>query len=232
MFKCDITQIKGEFRYLMQFNWMFGFLQIESKPIKNMIVSTGVELILAKLLDEVKAIAIGTGTSEPTLADTTLQTETVRVAAVATEYATYVEFKSPFPSSQLNGTTEVGLVTDEVSGGILVTRAICPAISIPENLSLSIIYPIGFIPSETVVGWTLTNTRTYTYQKARNQRVVGVLERDTDTGYVPVDSVALVESTPSSYYFDDGAKRLYIHCSDGANPNTTENRQILVMSGE
>lgn len=231
MLKLDLTEIKGQFRYLIQFNWMFGFYQLETKPITNMILSEGIGLVIDKLLDSVQGIAIGTGTTEPTLADTALEAETTRVVATATEYPTYVEFKSIFYSSDLNGTTEVGLVTDLTPPGILVTRATCPAITIPENLSLAIIYPIGFIPSENTVGWALTSGQTYTFEKERVNEIVGVHERDTNTGYTPVTSIALVESTPSSYWHDTSTGTLYIHCSDGGDPDTTTGRQILVMSG-
>lgn len=75
-------------------------------------------------------------------------------------------------------------------------------------------------------GFTLTGGKTYTYQTAQVKQVMGVTEVDTGITYVKQTSIASVESTASSWYWDGAL--LYVHTSDGTSPtNHVITREIL-----
>ena len=65
--------------------------------------------------------------------------------------------------------------------------------------------------------WTLTSGQTYTYEVDFDKDVEGVSENGT--AYTEKTSIADVEATASSYYFDSQAGKVYIHTSDGTNPS-------------
>jgi hypothetical protein len=70
-----------------------------------------------------------------------------------------------------------------------------------------------------VSGFTLTTGKTYTYQLSQTVLIDSV-EETLGMGYTQVSSITLVESTPSSFYYDPIGQILYIHTSDSSNPST------------
>jgi len=75
-----------------------------------------------------------------------------------------------------------------------------------------------FFPVETLAGWTLTSGQTYTYQYD-NPGYTGIVWEDSDT-LVEKTSIATVEATASTWWFDSTNNILYVHCSDGLDPDT------------
>ena len=68
----------------------------------------------------------------------------------------------------------------------------------------------------------------FTFDKALStvlNAVVGVIENNTNSGYVRKTSIA--ELTPGSYYYNKNTKDLYIKNSSNSDPN---NDEIIVQT--
>ena len=129
---------------------------IDVTHIKNMIVATGLERI-AKLLIGVsstymRAIALGTGTTAVQLTDTALETEVARELATLSYEASYIaKFykRFEFASGESYSISEIGILDNEVSGGVLWNHAlISPAKDVEQGIDL--VATITFTMSETV----------------------------------------------------------------------------------
>lgn len=202
--------------------------------IQNLVTNNGRTLILNRLSSNtanfINYMAIGTGATAATLADTTLGTETVRKAATPTVSGTpnwKVTFNAVFTAAEINGTTEVGLLNAS-SNGTLATRNVHTAISIPVTSTMGVDYIIQINTGYIGANWTKTGGQTYVYELAEPNDVKAVVEIDTGYGYVKTTSVANVNATANTYYYDSAADKVYVHCSDGASANT---HSVLVLNG-
>ena len=234
----EVMDFVGEFQFINWINLPMGRTIIlgKSKKFKNLITNAGRTLFISRLGSNasnfIDHIAVGTGTNEPALSDTTLQTETVRLAATPSAVGTpnwSNTFAAVFTSAQINGTTEIGLI-NAASTGTLATRSKYPAMSIATGSNLTVAYAIGLISFTIVSGFTLTAAQTKTYQIAMNSAIAvkGVIEADTNNGYAKNTSIAAVEAEPASYWHDTTNNLLYIHCDNDANPST---HTIYVQAG-
>jgi hypothetical protein len=72
--------------------------------------------------------------------------------------------------------------------------------------------------------WTKSTGKTYTYyltsKKYGGRHIKKVTEDDTEL--VEIASIDLCESTTGSYFLDSSDGNLYVHCTDGADPDTHE----------
>jgi hypothetical protein len=202
----------------------------------NLITNAGRTFLVSRLGSNannfITHMAVGTGANAAALGDTTLQTETVRLACTNATSGTPnwgITFSATYTSTQINNTTEVGLLNAS-SGGTLVTRAKYTAISVPAGSSMAIDYTVALLTLSIITGWTLTAAQTNTYQIAMASGIAvrGVIESDTNNGYAKKTSIATVEATASTYWHDTANNLLYIHCSAGGNPSA---HTIMVQSG-
>lgn len=208
----------------------------ESDWQTNLVTDAGRALLQSRIAantqEPIKAMAVGTGTNVPLLANTTLQTETVRKATTYTVDGTpnwKTIFNALFSASEINGATEIGLLNSTTTGGTLVTRSkFSAAISIPDGSNMGIDYALILQTARMASGWTLTSGRTKTYEIAEANDVKAVIEVDTGIGYNLKTSVANVEATAGTYYYDSVADKLYVHASNNADPDT---HTIEVITG-
>jgi hypothetical protein len=71
-------------------------------------------------------------------------------------------------------------------------------------------------------GWVLDTGKTYTYSMAVKQALIGkkvARALQGTTQYTAATSIASVESTAGSYYYDASAGKLYVHCTNNVNPS-------------
>jgi hypothetical protein len=170
----------------------------------------------------VESLAVGTGTTVPLLNQTTLVTETAReptTNSVITSTVYQAIFTATFAAALINGTTEIGVFNDLVTGSMLARNVHSNgALNVPPGSSIVMQYIFGIMTAKTVVGWT--NTSGNVYQMADNVLCNGILETDTGNGYLKQTSIATVQTQPGSYWHDSNANITYIHCTDGLNPST------------
>lgn len=228
----DFTKLTGEYQYRISYQWMFGNITITTPPIQNLVTSAGRTYIHNLISNLTLYMAVGTGSTAAALGDTTLGTETTRKIATGatTGSPTWKStFTTNFTSTEINTTTEVGLLTAS-TGGTLLTHSVHSAISIPSGASMDIRYSLMSRTATIITGFTLTSGKTYTYEIAMASAIAvqAVDEDDTDNGYSKQSSTTAVENTAGSYYHDTSGGKLYIHTTDGANPNT---HTIIVTNG-
>jgi len=121
--------------FITKENWVIKTVNNETGNVlsyeeKNLIVNDGLTLLRNLLAGDAvanpQAIGIGTGTTSPVNADTTLETELTRALAIITKPASYqVKYSKTFTfgSGVSENITEAGLFdSDTVSGSIMLAR--------------------------------------------------------------------------------------------------------------
>jgi len=74
-------------------------------------------------------------------------------------------------------------------------------------------------PKMQVAGFTLTADQTYTYEMTTTERGIDISSvLENGTAYTEKSSIATVEATASTFWFDYYNRKLYIHTSDGTDP--------------
>lgn len=202
----------------------------QSGWIKNLITNAGRTLLQNRIVSNgqnaINTIALGTGTNPPQLSNTSLQTETVRKAANYTISGTpnwTVSLNAIFTAAEINGAREIGLLNNSTSGGTLATRSLFPAaISIPPGSNMGIDYALIMQTARMEVQWTQeSEPNTDVYSTPESNAVKGVLELDSGNGYLLKASVAQVQATAGTYFYDSVANTLYIHCLTGTPADHT-----------
>jgi len=149
-------KVYGEFSATLHFQTMFINENIEIIRKRNKVVDSGLNWMVTRFISDtsggtppIMGIAVGTGgATAPVAGDTTLHTETARVESVngtssSSGYSAVIS--GVFTAVQLNGTSEVALLTNAVSGGVMICRGVySPAISgLPIGSNITFSYAIG-----------------------------------------------------------------------------------------
>lgn len=214
--------VNGSYEMELDIYTMFNHFNLKFKSKKNLIVDNGLEFFLKRLIDNelqtISKISLGTGTRVPVKSDTDLQSKTVTVNSTnSIELANKrIKMVGQFNSSQVNGTTEIGVFTQN---NRLVSRNVHEAISIPSSSSMTINYYYSFAIGSYKYDWAKTTNFTNVYEISESVKVKAVLEEDTGNGYTKKTSKTLVDNAPASYYYDETENKLYIHTSDSVTPN-------------
>lgn len=122
---------------------------IETKEIKNLVVTTGLNFIASRMKDATATamthMAVGTGTTAAALGNTTLGTELARVALTSTNVTTNsISYACTFGTGTPAGTnalTEAGLF-NAASAGTMLCRTVFAAINKAPGDSLTITWTI------------------------------------------------------------------------------------------
>jgi hypothetical protein len=149
-------KVYGEFSAELHFQTMFIDVNMEILRKRNKVVNDGLNWMVTRFISDtsggtppILGIAVGTGGSTaPTASDHTLKAETARVessngTSSAGGYSAIVS--GLFSAAQLNGSSEVGLLTNSTSGGVLICRGVyTPAISgLPTGSYITFSYALG-----------------------------------------------------------------------------------------
>ena len=123
---------------------------VERKEHKNLVVATGKTNIAARMAGNTVAVmshmAIGTGNTSLTTADTTLQTELARVAlAVAggTPSSNTVTYSASFPAGTGTGALTEAAVLNNSSGGTMLCRTTFPVINKQAADSITVTWVVS-----------------------------------------------------------------------------------------
>lgn len=154
--KEEDKKIYGEFSATLHYQTMFINENIEIVRKRNKVVNDGLNWMVTRFTSDttggvppILGIAVGTGGSvAPTATDHTLHTETARVASsngTSSDGGYSAIISGVFTATNLNGTSEVGLLTSSSSGGTLICRGVyTPAISgLPVGSNITFSYAIG-----------------------------------------------------------------------------------------
>lgn len=115
---------------------------------KNLIVQTGKNFLASAVISNstspFNAMAIGTGTTAASTADTALQTETARAAFTTSSVTTnVVSLSNTYAAGTGTGAvTEAGLFNNSTSGGTMLSRVVFSAINKGASDTLTINWTI------------------------------------------------------------------------------------------
>jgi len=185
-------------------------------------------------LTKVVALQVGTGSTQPVLANQSLGVATITKTPTTNSIIGTPNYQSKFSAvltaAEINSTTEVGIFTSAgATTGTMVARNVHSSITLPLGSSITFDYIIGITTSKTVSGWSKTLGKNYTYEVLDSVPAGGVIEWDTYNGYKPQTSIANVDANAGSYY-NDGTKT-YIRCTDNADMTlATPPHTILILS--
>jgi hypothetical protein len=117
----------------------------EQKEVKNLVVTAGKNLLASRLIGTADAVpshmAVGVGADAAVVADTTLQSQSARVALdSATRTDNVVTFNAVFPPGSGTGAlTEAGIFNNDTAGSMLC-RTVFAAVNKGASDSLTIIW--------------------------------------------------------------------------------------------
>ena len=214
------------------------FHQYEEKITRhNLITSLGESFLMNRLINDklqpIAYIALGKGTARPQKKDTRLSKQTIRkpcTPRVDLPNKTLI-LSCDFEAQEIKNTSEIGVITQE---DILITHDLYQTITstILGNsnsnvyLEYSIIFTTGAIRSQ----WkssTISNKILYTYEP---NKVINVIENNTQSGYVRVDTLNDLRNSTGAYYYDTTSKNLYIRTTRNNTVNNISTMEIIVQT--
>jgi len=119
----------------------------EVRKAKNLVVSAGKTFIASRLVGTSSGImshmAIGTSTSTPQAADTTLGTEAGRVSlASGSNTANAITFTATFPAGTGTGAITEAAVLNAASGGTMLCRTTFPVVNKAAGDSIAVTWTV------------------------------------------------------------------------------------------
>ena len=214
------------------------FQQYTIKITKNNLITLlGESFLMNRLINDklqpIQYIALGKGTARPQKKDTRLGKQTIRKTCNST-----VDLKNKiltlscdFEAKEILNTTEIGVITQ---GDILITHDLYETITSDilgaSNSSVYLEYNLIFTTGGIRSQWrtsTLRNNVLYTYEP---NKVVNVIENNTNSGYTRVNNLTDLNNTKGAYYYDIASKNLYIRTTQNNTIGTISRMEIIVQT--
>jgi hypothetical protein len=184
-------------------------------------------------LQPIQYIALGKGTARPQKKDTRLGKQTIRKTCNTEVDLTNKQLilSCDFEAKEILDTTEIGVITND---DILITHDLYETITSTIlgnstssiHLEYNIIFTTGGIRSQWKTSTTQNNIL-YTYEP---NKVVNVIEYNTNSGYVKVNSLNDLKITKGAYYYDIASKNLYIRTTRSNTLNNISDMEIIVQT--
>jgi hypothetical protein len=184
-------------------------------------------------LQPIQYIALGKGTARPQKKDTRLGKQTIRKTCNTEVDLTNKQLilSCDFEAKEILDTTEIGVITND---DILITHDLYETITSTIlgnstssiHLEYNIIFTTGGIRSQWKTSTTQNNIL-YTYEP---NKVVNVIEYNTNSGYVKVNSLNDLKTTKGAYYYDIASKNLYIRTTRSNTLNNISDMEIIVQT--
>lgn len=215
---------------------MFNQYTIEIKK-HNLITLLGESFLMNRLINDrlqpISYIALGKGTARPQKKDTRLGKQTIRKTCNTEVDLTNKQLilSCDFEAKEILDTTEIGVITND---DILITHDLYETITSTIlgnstssiHLEYNIIFTTGGIRSQWKTSTTQNNIL-YTYEP---NKVVNVIEYNTNSGYVKVNSLNDLKTTKGAYYYDIASKNLYIRTTKNNTLNNISDMEIIVQT--
>jgi hypothetical protein len=192
---------------------------------ENLITLLGESFFMNRAINEhfepIQYILLGSGSARPKKSDVSLGNVTVkkRVSSSVDLINKRIILEATFEAGEIIGTSEIGVS----NGDVLISHDNYTKMSstfLEDSIGdVDVTYTFELTTGSMRKDFNKVVDKDYTYWIAEPSLVVGVTEKDTDSGYRCVDSTAAVESTIGSYYYDLATKNLYIHTTRNTNPN-------------
>lgn len=203
----------------------------------NLITLLGESFLMNRLINDrmqpIQYIALGKGTARPQKKDTRLGKQTIRKTCQTTADLTNKQLilSCDFEAKEIKNTTEIGVLTQDE---VLITHDLYETITSEilgsSNSSVYLEYVIIFNTGGVRSNWrtsTLRNDVLYTYEP---NKVINVIENNTNSGYVRVNTLQNLASKNGAYYYDIASKNLYIRTTKNNTVNNISNMEIIVQT--
>lgn len=227
--------IKGSYTFNIPLQGMF-MNEIIKIHHNNIITLLGESFFLNRAINEefnpIQYICIGNSSNLPKKNDLQLGNETLRKKCTRNVDLDkkQIILSANFSAKEILGTTEIGAANDS----ILITHDVYNKGQLEDILTSNIgdITIDYFIELTSAAihntGWIATTDYPETvFYIVEPNKVVGIIENNTNSGYRRVNSIQEVASFKGSYYHDMNNKNLYVHTTDDSNP---ANKEIIIQT--
>ena len=221
-----MIKIKGE--YCFSFNLQTMFInEIIHFNKSNLITYVGEAFFMNRWINDeftpIQSICLGKGTINPRKSDTKLSMQTIeKKCKMKVDIVNKrVMLSCDFTASEILDTTEIGVKN---SDGKLISHDSYAKIgsTILDNATSNVHLDYSFsLSTGSIKGnWKVSNATKNIYRIYEPNHVVGVIENNTQSGYIRKNSVD--ELTAGSYYYNKNTKDLYIKNTKNSDPNDDE----------
>lgn len=226
-----MINVKGEYCFKIHLQSMFmnEILEIQHT---NIITLRGESFFMNRWLNEefeaIKYICLGKGTANPRKSDEKLSMQTIQKACKTSVDLTnkQVVCSANFTATEIRDTTEIGVKTgcDRLISHDSYEKIIASILdNVTSTVHLDYYFHMG--TGSVKSNWKVSDESQNIYRIYEPNNVVGVIENNTNSGYVRKNSIN--ELTPGSYYYNKNTKDLYIRNSSDSDPN---NDEIIVQT--
>jgi hypothetical protein len=203
-----------------------------------MITTLGKSVIMNSTVNDIvkniKYMVLGYGTNNPSRQDLKLGKQAVKKELkynIDVEN-NRIEFSAIFTASEILGTTELGLLTEN---DILVARdiykTVTSAILGNSTSTVNMYYIIHFEFGSKHSEWSTSTTAPNILYRQENNTVIGVNELNTNSGYKAVNGLTeLANMNGAGYFYDVVSRNLYIKTSTADTIETISNKDIIVTT--
>lgn len=191
----------------------------------NLITLLGESFFMNRAVNQhfepIKYIMLGSSNARPKKNDVGLGNLTVKkqVASSVDLNNKRIILEATFEAGEVLGTCEIGVANDDVLISHDIYEKMTSSFLEDSIGEVDVTYTFEFTTGSIRKDFNKVANKNYTYWIAEPALVVGVTEKDTNSGLRVVSSIEDVESTVGSYYYSIQTKNLYIHTTRSSNPN-------------
>lgn len=191
----------------------------------NLITLLGESFFMNRAVNQhfepIKYIMLGSSNARPKKSDVNLGNLTVKkqVASSVDLNNKRIILEATFEAGEVLGTCEIGVANDDVLISHDIYEKMTSSFLEDSIGEVDVTYTFEITTGGIRKDFNKVADKNYTYWIAEPALVVGVTEKDTNSGLRVVSSIEDVESTVGSYYYSIQTKNLYIHTTRNSNPN-------------
>lgn len=191
----------------------------------NLITLLGESFFMNRAVNQhfepIKYIMLGSSNARPKKNDVGLGNLTVKkqVASSVDLNNKRIILEATFEAGEVLGTCEIGVANDDVLISHDIYEKMTSSFLEDSIGEVDVTYTFELTTGSIRKDFNKVADKNYTYWIAEPALVVGVTEKDTNSGLRVVSSIEDVESTVGSYYYSIQTKNLYIHTTRNSNPN-------------
>ena len=191
----------------------------------NLITLLGESFFMNRAVNQhfepIKYIMLGSSNARPKKNDVGLGNLTVKkqVASSVDLNNKRIILEATFEAGEVLGTCEIGVANDDVLISHDIYEKMTSSFLEDRIGEVDVTYTFEITTGSIRKDFNKVADKNYTYWIAEPALVVGVTEKDTNSGLRVVSSIEDVESTVGSYYYSIQTKNLYIHTTRNSNPN-------------
>ena len=191
----------------------------------NLITLLGESFFMNRAVNQhfepIKYIMLGSSNARPKKNNVGLGNLTVKkqVASSVDLNNKRIILEATFEAGEILGTCEIGVANDDVLISHDIYEKMTSSFLEDSIGEVDVTYTFEITTGSIRKDFNKVADKNYTYWIAEPALVVGVTEKDTNSGLRVVSSIEDVESTVGSYYYSIQTKNLYIHTTRNSNPN-------------